>query len=130
METLYRVENAELGIASEVRKTLDGSKRVYALYMIDTDADSVVMTQLGDNYDRFVDKADEFAHVTAWASQMYEVVNHKHGRRAVVDEAPTDKYEYRLVMYQDGLSIAVKFGENRHDLEWFADKFIREGKVV
>lgn len=61
---------------------------------------------------------------------MYEAVNHKHGRRAVVDEAPTDKYEYRLVMYQDGLSVAVKFGENRHDLEWFADKFIREGKVV
>jgi len=68
METLYRVENAELGIASEIRKTLEGSKRTYALYMIDTDADSVVMTQLGDNYDRFVDKADEFAHVNAWAN--------------------------------------------------------------
>lgn len=130
METLYRVENAELGIASEIRKTLEGSKRTYALYMVDTDADAIVMTQLGDNYDRFVDKADEFAHVNAWANQMYEAVNHKHGRRAVVDEAPTDKYEYRLVMYQDGLSVAVKFGENRHDLEWYADKFIREGKVV
>ena len=68
METLYRVENTELGIASEISKTLEGSKRTYALYMIDTDADAVVMTQLGDNYDRFVDKADEFAHVNAWAS--------------------------------------------------------------
>jgi hypothetical protein len=68
METLYRVENAELGIASEIRKALEGSKRTYVLYMIDTDADAVVMTQLGDNYDRFIDKADEFAHVNAWAN--------------------------------------------------------------
>jgi hypothetical protein len=36
--------------------------------MVDTDADAIVMTQLGDNYDRFIDKADEFAHVNAWAN--------------------------------------------------------------
>jgi len=68
MELLYRVENNELGVASEVRKTLEGSKRTYALYMIDTDADAVVMTQLGDDYDRFIDKADEFAHVNTWVN--------------------------------------------------------------
>ena len=68
MELLYLVENNERGIASEVRKTLEGSKRTYALYMIDTDADAVVMTQLGDDYDRFIDKADEFAHVNTWVN--------------------------------------------------------------
>ena len=59
---------------------------------------------------------------------MYEAVNYKHNRRAVVDESPTDRFKYRLVMYQDDLSIGVKFGNNKHDLEWLADKFIREGK--
>jgi hypothetical protein len=68
MELLYLVENDELGVASEIRKTLEGSKRTYALYMIDTDVDYIMMTQLGDDYDRFIDKADEFAHVNAWAN--------------------------------------------------------------
>lgn len=58
----------------------------------------------------------------------YEVVNFKDGRRAIVDNSPSDKYQYRLVMYQDDLSIAVKFGNNKHDLTWMADKFIREGR--
>ena len=61
---------------------------------------------------------------------MYEAVNHKENRRAVVDDSPSDKYDYRLVMFEDGLSVAVNFGNNRHDLEGYADKFIREGKVV
>jgi hypothetical protein len=59
---------------------------------------------------------------------MYEAFNPKTRKRSVISESPNPKYKYRLVMYQDDLSTAVKFGNEYNKLVYLADKHIREGK--